>query len=276
MAATLKMKAPARRTFPIRGFQIYDGPVRLTQSTFRGFIPTPERYTSAVGFNLKNTWQLTPRNNLSQLSFHSTVALRAFFGRPGQWFEENDLDGDKNSIFHDVDGSVTGYRDAYVGRADNYLIQHPDCVKIPEWNGAICSGSYSQVYIQTWGAPSLSLFINRDEYPNAPLVLRGINSQGASSQQYQPILMMSKSYSLHWNGPAPREVVLSLINFDKEDWVLVGLCYPSDTTFQIMSDIYDRQKNTFDDITDYGPVSSLAQLEAKPTERKYFFDQTVG
>lgn len=62
------------RTFPIRGFQIYDGPVRLTQSTFRGFMPTPERYTSAVGFNLKNTWQLTPRNNLSQLNFHSTVS----------------------------------------------------------------------------------------------------------------------------------------------------------------------------------------------------------
>lgn len=61
------------RTFPIRGFQIYDGPVQLTQSTFRGFMPTPERYTSAVGFNLKNTWQLTPRNNLSQLLFQSTV-----------------------------------------------------------------------------------------------------------------------------------------------------------------------------------------------------------
>lgn len=74
-----------------------------------------------------------------------------------------------------------------------------------------------QVYIQTQGAPSLSLSISRDEYPDAPLVLRGINSQGALSQQYQPILMMSKSYTLHWSGPAPREVVLSLINFDK--WV---------------------------------------------------------
>lgn len=63
------------RTFPIRGFQIYDGPVQLTQSTFRGFMPTPERYTSAVGFNLKNTWQLTPRNNLSQLFFQPTVGL---------------------------------------------------------------------------------------------------------------------------------------------------------------------------------------------------------
>uniref|UniRef100_A0A8C7DF06 hyaluronoglucosaminidase n=1 Tax=Oncorhynchus kisutch TaxID=8019 RepID=A0A8C7DF06_ONCKI len=244
---------PRNRTFPIRGFQIYDGPVRITQSTFRNYIPTKERFTSAVGFNLKNTWQLTPRNNLSKLSFQPTVSLRAFFGRPGQWFDENDLDGDKNSIFHDVDGSVTGYRDTYVGRADNYLIRHPGCVNITQWNGVVCSGTYSQVYIQTQGASSLSLSISRDDYPEAPLVLRGINSQGALSQQYQPILMMSKSYTLHWNGPAPREIVLSLINFNQGDWVLVGLCYPSDTTFQVMADINDRQSNIFDDISDYGP-----------------------
>uniref|UniRef100_A0A674MNE0 Cell migration inducing hyaluronidase 2 n=1 Tax=Takifugu rubripes TaxID=31033 RepID=A0A674MNE0_TAKRU len=67
---------PRNRTFPIRGFQIYDGPVRLTRSTFRGFVSTPERFTSAVGFSLKNTWQLTPRNNLSQLSFHPSVSRR--------------------------------------------------------------------------------------------------------------------------------------------------------------------------------------------------------
>ncbi|XP_061623290.1 cell surface hyaluronidase isoform X2 [Phyllopteryx taeniolatus] len=267
---------PRNRTFPIRGFQIYDGPLRLTRSTFRGFIPTPERYTSAVGFSLKNTWQLTPRNNMSHLHFHSTVGLRSFFGRPGQWFEENDLDGDKNSIFHDVDGSVTGSKDTYVGRADNFLIQHPSCVNKPLWNGVICSGRYSQVYIQTQGAPSLTLSINRDEYPAAPLVLRGINSQGAPSQQYQPVLMMSKSYTLHWSGPAPREVVLSLINFDKDDWVLFGLCYPPDATFLIMADINDRQSNTFDDITDYGPVFSLADLESRPLDRKYYFDQNVG
>lgn len=76
---------------------------------------------------------------------------------------------------------------------------------------------FLKVFIQTQGAPNLMLSILRDEYPDAPLVLRGTNSQGALSQQYQPVLMMSKSYTLHWNGPAPRETVLSLINFDK--WV---------------------------------------------------------
>ena len=65
---------PCPRTFPIRGFQIYDGPVRLTSSTFRGYVPTAERFTSAVGFSLKNTWQLTPRNNLSRLHFHPSVS----------------------------------------------------------------------------------------------------------------------------------------------------------------------------------------------------------
>lgn len=62
------------RTFPIRGFQIYDGPVRLTRSTFRNYVPTADRFTSAVGFNLKNTWQLTPRNNLSSISFEPSVS----------------------------------------------------------------------------------------------------------------------------------------------------------------------------------------------------------
>ncbi|KAI1900050.1 hypothetical protein AGOR_G00046010 [Albula goreensis] len=267
---------PRNKTFPIRGFQIYDGPIRLTKSTFRNYVPTSDRFTSAVGFNLKNTWQLTPRNNLSAISFQPSVTLKTFFGKPGQWFEENELDGDKNSIFHDADGSVTGYPDTYVGRLDNFLIRHPKCVNFSEWNGVACSGRYSQVYIQTQGASSLSLSISRDEYPQSPMVLRGISSQGAPSQQYQPILMIGKSYTLHWNGKAPRETVLSLINFNKGDWVQVGLCYPSDTAFQVMSDTNDRQSNTFDNLEDYGPVGSLAELERRRAERKYYFDKNTG
>lgn len=69
---------------------------------------------------------------------------------------------------------------------------------------------------------------------------------------------------------------LSLCSPLRGDWVLVGLCYPADSTFQIMADINDRQRNTFDDITDYGAVSSLAELEKRPTDRKYFFDRAVG
>uniref|UniRef100_A0A673JNX2 G8 domain-containing protein n=1 Tax=Sinocyclocheilus rhinocerous TaxID=307959 RepID=A0A673JNX2_9TELE len=269
---------PRNKTFPIRGFQINDGPMRLLDSTFRAFSPTTERFTMAVGFSLKNIWQLTPRNNLSSLAFQPSVSvtLRAFFGRPGEWFEQNDLDGDKNSIFHDLDGSISSYTDTYVARADNFLIRHPQCVDVPHWNGVVCSGKYSQVYIQSQGASNLSLSISRDEYPDKPMVLRGIRSQTAPSQQYQPVLMMGKSYTVHWNGPAPRETVLSLINFDQGDWALLGFCYPNETVFQITSDIYNKQNNSFDGIEDYGPVSSISDLEKRQQERKYFFDKSVG
>lgn len=43
-----------------------------------------------------------------------------------------------------------------------------------------------------------------------------------------------------------------------------------------MADVNDRQSNTFDDLTDYGTVSSLEDLQKRPTERKYFFDQNAG
>ncbi|XP_033890991.3 cell surface hyaluronidase [Acipenser ruthenus] len=267
---------PRNKTFPIRGFQIYDGPVHLTKSTFKHFIPTSDRYTSAVGFFLKNPWQLTPRNNISSVKFETSVSLKVFFGISGPWFEENELDGDKNSIFHDVDGSVTGYKDAYVGRMDNFLIRHPDCINVTKWNGVICSGRYSQVFIQTWGSQNLSMSIVRDEYPSSPMTLRGINSQRASFQQYQPVVMIGKSYTVHWNGSAPKETVLYLINFDKGDWIQVGLCYPPDTTFQVMSDIYQRQSANFDSMEDYGPASSLEDLQKSMSERKFFFDNSTG
>ena len=43
-----------------------------------------------------------------------------------------------------------------------------------------------------------------------------------------------------------------------------------------MSDINDRQSNTFIEMEDYGPVSSLAELKKRMLERKYFFDRSVG
>ncbi|XP_024411219.2 cell surface hyaluronidase CEMIP2 isoform X3 [Desmodus rotundus] len=205
---------PRNRTFPIRGFQIYDGPIHLTRCTFKKYVPTPDRHTSAIGFLMKNTWQITPRNNISLVKFGPHVSLNVFFGKPGPWFEDCELDGDKNSIFHDIDGSVTGYKDAYVGRIDNYLIRHPSCVNVTKWNAAVCSGSYAQVYVQTWSTQNLTMTIARDEYPSYPMVLRGIN-QKAAFPQYQPVIMLEKGYTIHWSGPAPKTVFLYLINFNK-------------------------------------------------------------
>ncbi|XP_055974733.1 inactive cell surface hyaluronidase CEMIP2 isoform X1 [Sorex fumeus] len=266
---------PRNRTFPIRGFQIYDGPIHLTRCTFKKYVPTPDRYTSAIGFLMKNSWQITPRNNISLVKFGPHVSLNVFFGKPGPWFEDCELDGDKNSIFHDIDGSVTGYKDVYVGRMDNYLIRHPSCVNVTKWNAVVCSGSYAQVYVQTWSTQNLSMTIVRDEYPAYPMVLRGIN-QKATFPQYQPVIMLEKGYTIHWNGLAPRTAFLYLINFNKNDWIRVGLCYPSNTSFQVTFGFLQRQNGSLSRMEEYEPVSSLEELQRKQTERKFYFDSATG
>ncbi|KAF6123587.1 cell migration inducing hyaluronidase 2 [Phyllostomus discolor] len=266
---------PRNRTFPIRGFQIYDGPIHLTRCTFKKYVPTSDRHTSAIGFLMKNTWQITPRNNISLVKFGPHVSLNVFFGKPGPWFEDCELDGDKNSIFHDIDGSVTGYKDAYVGRIDNYLIRHPSCVNVTEWNAVVCSGSYAQVYVQTWSTQNLTMTITRDEYPSYPMVLRGIN-QKAAFPQYQPVIMLEKGYTIHWNGPAPKTVFLYLINFNKNDWIRVGLCYPSDTSFQISFGFLQRHNGSLSKMEEYERVNSLEELQKKQSERKFYFDSGTG
>uniref|UniRef100_A0A8C8RDF3 hyaluronoglucosaminidase n=1 Tax=Pelusios castaneus TaxID=367368 RepID=A0A8C8RDF3_9SAUR len=266
---------PRNRTFPIRGFQIYDGPICLTKCTFKNFVPTADRFTSAVGFLMKNPWQMTPKNNISLIKFDTKVSLKVFFGKPGPWFEDSELDGDKNSVFHDVDGSVTEYNDAYVGRMDNFLVRHPKCINVTSWNGVVCSGTYAQVYIQTWNPQNLIMTIVRDEYPSSPMTLRGIN-QRAAFQQYQPVVMLQKGYTIHWNGQAPQTAFLYLINFNRNEWIRVGLCYPPGTTFQVTFDVFQRQTAAFFGVVEYTSVTSMAELQKNRSEKKFYFDNSTG
>ncbi|MBV99803.1 Transmembrane protein 2, partial [Eschrichtius robustus] len=224
---------------------------------------------------MKNSWQITPRNNISLVKFGPHVSLNVFFGKPGPWFEDCELDGDKNSIFHDIDGSVTGYKDAYVGRIDNYLIRHPSCVNVTKWNAVVCSGNYAQVYVQTWSTQNLTMTITRDEYPAYPMVLRGIN-QKATFPQYQPVIMLEKGYTIHWNGPAPKTAFLYLINFNKNDWIRVGLCYPSNTSFQVTFGFLQRHNGSLSKMEEYEPLHSLEELQRKQSERKFYFDSSTG
>lgn len=170
---------------------------------------------------------------------------------------------------------MTGYKDAYVGRMDNYLIRHPSCINVTKWNAVVCSGTYAQVYVQTWSTQNLTMTIVRDEYPSHPMVLRGIN-QRAAFPQYQPVIMLEKGYTIHWNGLAPRITFLYLVNFNKNDWIRVGLCYPSNTTFQVTFGFLQRQNGSLSKSEDYEPVHSLEELQRKQAERKFYFDSGTG
>ncbi|RVE74995.1 hypothetical protein OJAV_G00027640 [Oryzias javanicus] len=101
------------RSFP--GVQIYDGPIRVHNCTFRNYVALDGRHSSALGFRLNNSWQSCPNNNVSSIRFdHVPMSSRVFFGEPGPWFSQMHLDGDKTTVFHDVDGSVSEFPGAFL------------------------------------------------------------------------------------------------------------------------------------------------------------------
>ncbi|KAL2088985.1 hypothetical protein ACEWY4_015884 [Coilia grayii] len=232
---------PRGVNFPIRGMQIYDGPINVQNCTFRKYIALDGRHTSAFGFRLNNSWQSCPNNNVTDITFDDVpLTSRVFFGEPGPWFSQMQMDGDKTTIFHDVDGSVSEYPGAFLVKEDNWLLRHPDCIDVPDWRAAICSGHYAQIYVQTRNPANLDLTMVKNEYPDRPLRLVGALGKKNHYQQFQPVVALAKGYTMHWDQAAPAEVTVWLINFNRGDWINVGICYPRGTAFTIISDIHNR------------------------------------
>ncbi|XP_066283939.1 inactive cell surface hyaluronidase CEMIP2-like [Branchiostoma lanceolatum] len=268
---------PQATDFPLRGFEVYDGPVLAESCTFRKFAAAPEynRWSSAIAFKLKNNWQTATKSNLTGMKYEH-VQTRAFFGgKDLPWFDTNDRDGDKTSIFHDADGSTTGYPDSYVVAEGNYLVRNPGCVEKPEWRGFVCSGKYAQLFIHVEQPANLAMTMVRDEYPDQPLTLQGPRSQGANGKQkYQPALMLEKSYTVHWDGRAPGQVIIYPINFDSGDWLRLGLCYPPGTIFRVTYQLEKREPYAIVHDEEIHPVSSLSAVEGGDGKMFYFEEST--
>ncbi|XP_049667391.1 cell migration-inducing and hyaluronan-binding protein isoform X3 [Accipiter gentilis] len=269
---------PIGPDFPIRGIQFYDGPINVQNCTFRKFAALDGRHTSALAFRLNNAWQSCPNNNVTDIHFEEVpITSRVFFGEPGPWFNGLDMDGDKTSVFHDVDGSVSEYPGSYLIKEDNWLIKHPDCIDMPDWRGSICSGHFAQIYIQAYKPANLKMKIIKNDYHDHPLYLEGALSKSTHYQQYQPVITLRKGYTIHWDKTAPEELAIWLINFNKNDWIQVGFCYPKGTTFSILSDIHNRLlKKTYKTGTFYR-TSQMEKLEHRyPSKGYYYWDEDTG
>ncbi|XP_045437570.1 cell migration-inducing and hyaluronan-binding protein isoform X2 [Pipistrellus kuhlii] len=270
---------PLGQDFPIRGIQLYDGPINVQNCTFRKFAALEGRHTSALAFRLNNAWQSCPHNNVSNITFEDVpITSRVFFGEPGPWFNQLDMDGDKTSVFHDVDGSVSEYPGSYLTKADNWLLRHPDCIDVPDWRGAVCSGRYAQMYIQAQKTSSnLRMKIVKNDFPEHPLLLEGALTRSTHYQQYQPVVTLRKGYTIHWDRTAPAELTIWLINFNKGDWIRVGLCYPRGTTFSILSDVHNRLRKQTTKTGTFARTLQMEKLEQSvPGRSHYFWDEASG
>uniref|UniRef100_A0A3Q2D5T4 Cell migration inducing hyaluronidase 1 n=1 Tax=Cyprinodon variegatus TaxID=28743 RepID=A0A3Q2D5T4_CYPVA len=275
---------PSERTlprgidFPIRGMQIYDGPISVHNCTFRKFAALSGRHTSAFGFRLNNSWQSCPQNNVTDIIFDQVpITSRVFFGEPGPWFHKMQMDGDKTTIFHDVDGSISEYPGAFLVKEDNWLLRNPDCIDVPDWKAAICSGRYAQVYIQARKPADLNIHIVRNEYPDRPLTLEGALGKRKHYQQFQPVVSLAKGYTVHWDQAAPAELTIWIINFNKNDWISLGLCYPQGSTFTIIADIHNRlTKKTHKTGTFVRTAQKEKISQSQPSRGYYYWEEETG
>ncbi|CAH1264690.1 TMEM2 [Branchiostoma lanceolatum] len=268
---------PVERTWPgstatrMRGLEIYDGPIFADSCTFKRYAKVPEadRWSSAIGFKVKNGWQNTPKSNITRSKFEN-VQSRMFLGAAGlSGFGQHNKDGDKTNILHDLDGSLTGYPDSYIVGPDNYLVRNPGCVEKPDWNGYVCRGDYAQLYIiANHERNKMSMY--RDEYPDTPVTLE----TPSTTTYYMPVVTLDKSYTVHWDGQAPEQLTIYPINFDSGDWVRVGFCYPPGTTFQVTYQLERRVPSAIMHEEDVSSVSSLTEIDGGDGKLFYFEEST--
>ncbi|XP_078678580.1 cell surface hyaluronidase CEMIP2-like [Branchiostoma floridae x Branchiostoma belcheri] len=269
---------PQFASFPMRGLDVYDGPILAESCTFKKYAQAPQhdRWSSAIGFHRNNTWQNSPRNNVTKARFED-VQSRVFVGERGlPGFATDDRDGDKTNIVHDWDGSMTGYPDTYVVGRENHLTRNPGCVEKPDWRAYVCSGKYAQLFILAQWPNTLVMSMVRDEYPDRPMTFTGPLKYGAAShQQYQPVVMLEKSYTVHWDGRAPESLRIYPINFNSGDWLRLGICYPPGTLFRLMYQLERRFPYAITHDEEIHPVSSLHAVE-HGDGHVFYFEESTG
>ena len=132
---------PWDASFPVRGFEFYDGTVTARNLSLARFFPTAQRGASGLGYNRQNAFALSPQNSASSLHWldgSNKVLLESPLV---------DMDGDKAATFLDADGSVTGAAGRYVV-ASNPLLT-PGCTRQVAWNASVCAGPFLRLWLDS-------------------------------------------------------------------------------------------------------------------------------
>ena len=132
---------PWDASFPVRGFEFYDGTVTARNLSLARFFPTAQRGASGLGYNRQNAFALSPQNSASNLHWLDG-SNRVLLETPLA-----DKDGDKAATFLDADGSVTGAAGRYVVASSPLLT--PGCARQAAWNASVCAGPFLRLWLDS-------------------------------------------------------------------------------------------------------------------------------
>ena len=236
-------------SFPIRGYEFYDGTNGASNVVFANFVSRAGRPASALGYNRGDGFPI------SQLNFSASLQLvnanAVYLDNPGA-----NQDGDKASLFVDTDGTVTGTAGNTVVNNNPFLLT-PTCSFRSDWNSWICPNRYDGLVVTSDNGGAVApLSIVRDDAVS--LGLSGVPGNPASAQIS---ILTGRTFAINWNVATPTKPHITLQRASANDWVRVSFPYGS-SGFNVLRDFSG---------TALPAAATLAELDASQGDR-YFWD----
>ncbi|HKV04783.1 MAG TPA: G8 domain-containing protein [Candidatus Acidoferrales bacterium] len=135
--------------FPIRGYEFYDYRHELDNDTFVNYQDNATRKTGAISYLLYTSFGMSTNNAVQRAKFINAKPVY-FPPMQNKWTNDDYGNGSyKTSVFHDVDGSVSGVPDSYIliNDQDDEMAIDDACVVKPTWNAAVCKGDVGRLAV---------------------------------------------------------------------------------------------------------------------------------
>ncbi len=144
---------PGIPDFPIRGYEFYDYRHELDNDTFVNYQDNATRKTGAISYLLFTSFGMSSNNTVERAKFINAKPVY-FPPMENRWTNDDYGNGSyKTSVFHDVDGSVSGIPDSYIliNDQDDGMAIDDACEVKPTWNAAVCKGDVGRFAVGTPG-----------------------------------------------------------------------------------------------------------------------------
>jgi cell surface hyaluronidase len=217
------------KTFPIRGFEFYDGTVHVKRTAFYNFQPSALRQASALSYLRFTAFDLSSQNTAEAVTF--TNALPTYLENAPEPAaanatsdQDDNADGYRSSVFLDGDGSVTGIAGRSVVVNNPFLIDGT-CERMNGWNASVCKAKYARIQLENLDtAPQVIAPVTLTREDGARPTHRILGApQGGANTVFQASTIQGRTISVGLNGAMPAHTRLRLSEGKAGQWVRINL-----------------------------------------------------
>ncbi|EFA74980.1 hypothetical protein PPL_12014 [Heterostelium album PN500] len=243
---------------PIRGFEVYDGPVMVTNCSFRHFKRYDDRNISAI------SWYRLHDYTFSSLSY---MENNEFIDVDHKLYMNNLYqDGDKCQNIFDKDKLLHYVRNIPIYKTDK-------CIEEPERNLLVCNESMAYIYFYVpyperveYNNNGPQLVVARDTHLN--LTLSGLPNHNPKNH-FLVLVHKNYEYTFHFDKhPVPQVFDLEAINWDQNDTMDIGICIGVNSIRSLQVEKVIGYKT----LPKLFPVSDRLKLD----NNSYFYDTSNG